>query len=94
MSAAYADRFAVSVAGELGERFTVTNSQGLIVATHADGGCMVLHAMTPRDKRAPVRPLDVARWIEYAAVRVRRALPHYTPEAATAARALLEDVSR
>lgn len=90
--ATYAQQFTTLLQLELGERFTVTDHQGLIVATHSDGATLALH-LPNVDKRHGVHPSDIARWIEYSAAKLRSSLPHFTELARAQARELLADVS-
>lgn len=97
-TASHDDRFALAVSAEL-PGFTVTNHQGMIVATlYREDGSRVNSFRVPNltrgDKRKPVSREDALYSVERGIAEVRRMLPHYTPEARAKADEMLSAVSR
>lgn len=75
----YADRFVAALSTAL-PGFTVENHQDRIVA-YLDGVRALSNFVPDVDKRNPVTPDDLSRWINGAYGQLRRDVYHYTPKA-------------
>ena len=88
----YHDRFAAALREALPDGFEVSADRYIVTASYGTAA-LVGYVPDPIDKRKPVEPADVQDWIERQRVRLLSAIHHYTPEAALAARALLDALS-
>jgi hypothetical protein len=92
----YAERFAAALRDTLPDGFTVDADNSLAWATYqTPTGRAALNGWTPTgDRRASIDRDTVTAWIEQQAAKVRRQMPHYTVDALSAARAMLDALSR
>lgn len=91
----YSARFTQAASETLGDGFTVTDSQGIVLIEHRDSGSAIASAFMPNvDRRKHVDQTDVRRFIEEARGRLLGNSRHFKPEHFDKARVLCTELRK